>query len=279
MLANHPQDLEPILFLASNKVAPPHANVQLGIGESILIKAIVQASKRTMSASEGEGGRGGRKGMVPATSFAACERQSAGDCRCAQQRSLTLARVFRVPCLPTPGGQTTGRTAKGVKDAYDEEGDLGLVAEKSRSTQRQLAFAAKPKPLLISQVIGKAVCVCACVTDTERPRMRSTTMTRSKRPAPCTPPSPTGTPNPLPCARMHQVLTSLRKIAEMEGNKSQDKKIQMIQRLLRDAKGPEARFIIRALQGKLRIGLAETTVLIALAHAVLKCPPRNLVPW
>jgi len=72
------------------------------------------------------------------------------------------------------------------------------------------------------------------------------------------------------------VLTALRKIAEMEGTKSQDKKIQMIQRLLRDAKGPEARFLIRALQGKLRIGLAETTVLIALAHAVLKSPPPNL---
>jgi hypothetical protein len=40
-----------------------------------------------------------------------------------------------------------------VKEAYDEEGDLGLVAEKSRSKQTQLSFGAKPKPLILSQVL------------------------------------------------------------------------------------------------------------------------------
>ena len=72
-----------------------------------------------------------------------------------------------------------------------------------------------------------------------------------------------------------QVLKALRTIAEIEGNKSQDRKIGAIQKLLRDCKGPEARFLIRACQGKLRIGLAETTVLIALAHAVVRSPPST----
>ena len=157
VIAQNPADLEPALFLASNRVAPPHANVILGIGEALITKCIVQ---------------------------------------------------------------TFGRTSKAVKEAYDEEGDLGIVAESSRSSQKQLSFAAKPKPLLLAHI-----------------------------------------------------LKALRTIAETEGEKSGDRKIAIIQKLLRDCKGNEARYIVRALQGKLRIGLAETTVLIALAHAVVASPP------
>jgi DNA ligase 1 len=120
--------------------------------------------------------------------------------------------------------KTFGRTTRAVKEAYDEEGDLGIVAEMSRSSQRQLAFAAKPKPLTITQV-----------------------------------------------------LSTLREIATVEGNKSQDRKISTIQKMLRDCKGAEARFLVRALQGKLRIGLAETTVLVALAHAVVQYNPPVIV--
>jgi DNA ligase-1 len=157
VIARSPADLEPALFLASNRVAPPHANVILGIGEALITKCIVQ---------------------------------------------------------------TFGRTAKAVKEAYDEEGDLGIVAEASRSSQKQLSFAAKPKPLLLAHI-----------------------------------------------------WHALRTIAETEGEKSGDRKIAVIQKLLRDCKGSEARYIVRALQGKLRIGLAETTVLVALAHAVVAGPP------
>ena len=40
--------------------------------------------------------------------------------------------------------QTFGRTTNAVKEQYDEVGDLGIVAELSRSSQKQLAWGAKP---------------------------------------------------------------------------------------------------------------------------------------
>ena len=59
----------------------------------------------------------------------------------------------------------------------------------------------------------------------------------------------------------------LLKIASISGNKSQDKKCGAIKKLLVDSKGLEAKYIIRGLQGKLRIGMSEQTVLKALAMA------------
>lgn len=37
--------------------------------------------------------------------------------------------------------------------------------------------------------------------------------------------------------------------------------------LLAASEGEEAKFVIRALSGKMRLGLAEKTVIVALAHA------------
>ena len=51
-MAVQPQDLEATLFLACNKVAPPHANVQLGIGDAILIKAICSATGKVSRHTE-----------------------------------------------------------------------------------------------------------------------------------------------------------------------------------------------------------------------------------
>ncbi len=63
------------------------------------------------------------------------------------------------------------------------------------------------------------------------------------------------------------VLNTFKEIASSEGAKSQDRKIKLIIKLLAAASENEAGYVMRALQGKLRIGLAEQTVLIALAHA------------
>jgi DNA ligase 1 len=74
-------------------------------------------------------------------------------------------------------------------------------------------------------------------------------------------------------------------IAKMEGHGSQDKKVGAIKKLLAAAdsvsgnkgidinkdKGgaSESKFLVRFLEGKLRLGLAEMTVIVALAQAMV----------
>jgi DNA ligase 1 len=64
------------------------------------------------------------------------------------------------------------------------------------------------------------------------------------------------------------VYKQLKDIASVEGMKSQDHKKGMIMKLLAAAKDAEPGYIVRSLQGRLRIGLAEPSVLVALSHAV-----------
>ncbi|CAJ1936393.1 unnamed protein product [Cylindrotheca closterium] len=73
-------------------------------------------------------------------------------------------------------------------------------------------------------------------------------------------------PKPL---TVGNILDVFRKIAAISGSKSKNHKIDLIKGLLVKVQNPaETKYIIRGLQGKLRIGLAESTVLISLAHAV-----------
>lgn len=164
-----PQDLLPTVQLMINKLAADYAGIELGIGESLIMKAI---------------------------------------------------------------GESTGRSLAVIKTDQHEIGDLGLVAAKSRSNQPTMF---KPKPLTVRGV--------------------------------------------------HEGLLG---IAKVQGHGSQDKKISGIKKLLsaadaatagkgskgiditKDKGGPsEAKYIVRFLEGKLRLGLAEKTVLVALAQAVV----------
>lgn len=72
-----------------------------------------------------------------------------------------------------------------------------------------------------------------------------------------------------------EILNTFREISKLSGNKSQKRKVEMIKKLLRNANASEPKYIIKGLQGKLRIGLAESTVLISLAHALaFSIPPE-----
>ncbi|KAK9462887.1 ATP-dependent DNA ligase [Lipomyces oligophaga] len=74
-------------------------------------------------------------------------------------------------------------------------------------------------------------------------------------------------PKPL---TVEAVFSNLREIAATTGALSQSRKIGIINRMLAACEtGNEAKFLIRSLEGKLRIRLAEKTVITALAQALI----------
>jgi DNA ligase-1 len=66
---------------------------------------------------------------------------------------------------------------------------------------------------------------------------------------------------------VERVYETLFKIARLEGSRSQDMKMKYISSLLNDSNPLEARFILKILLGTLRLGIAENTVMDALAIA------------
>lgn len=143
-----PKELPTCIYLMLNQLGPAYEGLELGLGDSIIIKAI---------------------------------------------------------CL------ATGRNETHIKTELKEKGDLGLIAETARVNQTVLF---KPKPL-----------TCQVVFD------------------------------------------RFKLIAEMKGQSVQSKKVEKVQSLLVACRECEARYIVRSLSGKLRIGLAEQSLLVSLAKA------------
>ena len=80
-------------------------------------------------------------------------------------------------------------------------------------------------------------------------------------------------PKPL---KIKGVYQSLMKIAMSKGAGSQETKQRIVERLLQDARGAEeSRYIARTLVQNLRIGAVKTTMLIALARAVIHSQPQG----
>ncbi|CAK5264427.1 unnamed protein product [Mycena citricolor] len=141
------------VYLCINRLSPDYVGVELGIGESLLIKAI---------------------------------------------------------------GESTGRSLSVIKADLKKEGDLGLVAMVSKNSKNSQKTLFKPKPLTLPFV-----------------------------------------------------FQNLRDIALTSGHSSQAKKVSIITKLLAACQDFEAKYIVRSLEGKLRIGNAERSVIIAIAHAAV----------
>ncbi|KAG6842225.1 hypothetical protein C0991_000195 [Blastosporella zonata] len=145
-----PKSLLQTVYLCINRLSPDYVGIELGIGESLLVKAIAES---------------------------------------------------------------TGRSVPVIKADLQKEGDLGLVAMNSKNSQKTLF---KPKPLTIPFV-----------------------------------------------------FQNLKEIALTAGNSSQAKKVSIITKLLAACQDSEAKYVVRSLEGKLRIGNAERSVLVAVAHAAV----------
>ncbi|TFY78874.1 hypothetical protein EWM64_g5137 [Hericium alpestre] len=152
----HPASLLPSLYLLSNSLSPPYSPIELGLGPSMIFKAIMHVS---------------------------------------------------------------GLTSSALKRLYKKTGDPGDVAFEAKSNVRTLI----PHPRLL----------------------------------------------------VPSVYDSLLRIARVKGQGSVNQKQAIVEKLLVAAKGEEIRFLVRTLSQHIRVGAVRTSMLTALARALVLTPPSS----
>ena len=80
---------------------------------------------------------------------------------------------------------------------------------------------------------------------------------------------------PHPSLLITGVYDALRKIADAKGSGAGKQKQGIVERLLVSAKGEEIRYLVRTLCQNLRVGAVRTSILTALARAVVLTPPSS----
>jgi len=79
---------------------------------------------------------------------------------------------------------------------------------------------------------------------------------------------------PVEPLTLRSVFHAMKTVAATSGKDAVKTRVGIISGLLVAATSSEAKWIVRALQGKLRVGLQEPTVIVALATAVVMNPPK-----
>lgn len=81
---------------------------------------------------------------------------------------------------------------------------------------------------------------------------------------------------PHPPLRMVGVYEALLKIAHAKGAGAAKQKQSIVEKLLVSAKGEETRYLVRTLCQNLRVGAVRTSILTALARALVLTPPTDM---
>jgi len=75
------------------------------------------------------------------------------------------------------------------------------------------------------------------------------------------------------------IFSSMMQISKASGPGSQDLKLKLLAKLFHDSSPSEAKYIARTLNGKMRLGLADMTIIDALAVAFASKEERDKVEW